>query len=356
MLKFAPRLFSLLLLLTCGCGREEPIHQYTVEKPRKANEATGLAGGADAKAWFFKLNGPADAVGDRVMQFAELIRSVTLQSGEPVFDLPPGWERQSGNAMRYATLVIPDTDPALEVAVSSLPYAAEMGDQYELANLNRWRGQLGLDALQGADWRTQAEDHKELLEFPSQEGRILLVHLVGETKDFGNTRMLAAMFLPTSSKETSAAPPAMSDIPVRTAPAPFQYTLPEGWEVASGNSVRLASFKATTDDGVVDVSVTRFPGGGGMLDNINRWRGQVKLEPIDEAELEKSMSPIDVGGIASQLAEIVGLEQSILVVTVPEGESKWFFKAQGPAKAIAAQRAAFLSLMESVTFEAKAAE
>jgi hypothetical protein len=60
--------------------------------------------------------------------------------------LPARWaESQGGSAMRYATLKAP-VDGRLDVSVTVLPGPAGG----ELANVNRWRGQIGLPNLDDA--------------------------------------------------------------------------------------------------------------------------------------------------------------------------------------------------------------
>ena len=80
--------------------------------------------------------------------------------------------------------------------------------------------------------------------------------------------------------------------------APLQYTLPPNWQEKPLSPMRLASFKATAPNGKeTDVSVVSLPGmAGGDLANVNRWRGQVKLGPIDEDTLAKSAEHVKANG------------------------------------------------------------
>ena len=65
---------------------------------------------------------------------------------------------------------------------------------------------------------------------------------------------------------------------------------PEGWIDGRASSMRMASFAIPYDGGgAADVSLTQLGGeAGGVLANINRWRGQVALGPITEAQLEET--------------------------------------------------------------------
>ncbi|MCA9080142.1 MAG: hypothetical protein KDA58_06255 [Planctomycetaceae bacterium] len=354
MTRYLP-LLVLSVLVASGCQREESIVQYKVAKQESAPEVPQT--GARSQAWFFKLMGPADPVGARVIEFAELVRSVQILDSGPEFALPEGWSREAGGPMRFATLKLEGTDPPLEVAVSSLPYAPQLGDQYELDNLNRWRGQLGLEPLPAENWRGAAMDAKELLEFPSRDERILLVHLVGQTEQLPEARMLAAMFLPLTpaarpGPSSGSPPPAMSDSSGAGPGAPLTYTVPDGWQEIPPSPLRLASFAAESAAGKLDVSVSRLGGGGDLLPNINRWRGQVKLQPLTEEDLAAAVTDIEVGGLPAKYSVIQGEEQSILVAIVSQEDSKWFFKGQGPTAVVKAEQEHFETFLESIAFTA----
>lgn len=56
--------------------------------------------------------------------------------------LPPGWTETAAGGMRFATLK-PGSESGVDVSVVVLPGPAGG----ELANVNRWRGQLGLGAM-----------------------------------------------------------------------------------------------------------------------------------------------------------------------------------------------------------------
>lgn len=80
-----------------------------------------------------------------------------------------------------------------------------------------------------------------------------------------------------------------------------------------------------------EVSVTRLGGGGGgMLANVNRWRGQVFLPPLTEAELAASLKEVSLGGEdKASVVDIVGPKGRILGALIPvAGGQTWFFKAQ----------------------------
>lgn len=65
------------------------------------------------------------------------------------------------------------------------------------------------------------------------------------------------------------------------------WMVPEHWvSDDTPRSMRLATYMIPSSAGDQEVAVTRFPGQvGGTLANINRWRGQMGLQPIAKPEL-----------------------------------------------------------------------
>ena len=68
---------------------------------------------------------------------------------------------------------------------------------------------------------------------------------------------------------------------------PFTWVGPSGWEEGKTSSMRLASYNVPMAGGETgDFSLVQLGGGaGGTMANINRWRGQVGLEPATPEEL-----------------------------------------------------------------------
>lgn len=338
MLRSSPLISCLLLsfLLMAGCGGTEPVAQYRVPKTKAASASQdsalpNVAVPEGERAWFLKLTGPVNEVVKHAENFVRLLGSTDLSSGRPRFRLPEGWELTSeSGALRFATIKIPGTQPALEVSVTVLPFTPGNSDDYVLANLNRWRGQLGLEPLTSPNWRSDVEQRQELISVDRDEQQLEVVRLLGKTPEYGDSLMLAAMILPARDEPQ----------------LPFSFQLPAGWEVGPPRPIRIASFVI----GGIDLSVTRFPGGGSPLDNVNRWRGQIQLEPIPEDQLEGAIERRQVGGREAYVTVLSGPEQGILAAGVMDGDNQWFFKAQGPSAEVAAQTENFRKFLDSIEF------
>ncbi|HVP67107.1 MAG TPA: hypothetical protein VMT17_07570 [Anaeromyxobacteraceae bacterium] len=94
--------------------------------------------------------------------------------------LPKGWRESGASAMRYATLQ-PPVAGKLDVSVVVLPGPAGG----ELANVNRWRGQIGLPAIDEAALATARRS------LGSKAGTIALFDFVSEGQ--AKSRMVAGI-------------------------------------------------------------------------------------------------------------------------------------------------------------------
>ncbi len=326
----------------------------------------------------------------------------TAEGSAPIalhWTTPSGWEEQPASGFRKGSFSVrgPNGKTA-DVSVISFPESA--GGL--LANVNRWRNQLKLepitDAAQAGSAMTVAGREMFFVDLVSEQpvtpdgskSRILggVFPLEGETWFFkmtGPDELVAAQretfkeFLgsvrPTDNA-TDAAAPAPSGAPMSAnsggstnAPtpspiepsqgAPLQYTLPPGWEEKPLSPMRLASFKATPPNGKeIDVSVVSLPGvAGGDLANINRWRGQLSLAPIDENALAKTAEHLQAKGRDFLVVDLVSEaplgetkeKQRILAAILNEDEHSWFIKMMGEDAAVVSQKSAFSNFLRSLT-------
>ncbi len=110
------------------------------------------------------------------------------------------------------------------------------------------------------------------------------------------------------------------------------WEVPEVWEeVENTSTMRIATYKASNEQ---LITLAAFPGDvGGFLANVNRWRGQVGLDPTDEDGAHEHVEQVEGGDIL--LVDIAGPEQRLLgtIILVGDGQT-WFVKAVGGAEAI----------------------
>ena len=112
----------------------------------------------------------------------------------------------------------------------------------------------------------------------------------------------------------------------------LHYQLPTGWTETNPGPMRLAQFSIPVDGQAVMVSVTTLSGdAGGMLSNVNRWRGQLGLMPINDDGLTKIKSEIAGKGLTFTTVDMVNPSSGkrvIGAVTRIESDT-WFLKLEG---------------------------
>ena len=138
----------------------------------------------------------------------------------------------------------------------------------------------------------------------------------------------------------------------------LRWKLPKGWTESGSDAsgMRYASLKPPVE-GKVDVSVVVLPGpAGGELANVNRWRGQIGLPPIDEAALTSSRKAVKTSAgtvnVYDFTSEGTVKSRTIAGLTEKEG-STWFVKMSGDAGPVAKAQPDFLRLLESLHFETR---
>lgn len=142
------------------------------------------------------------------------------------------------------------------------------------------------------------------------------------------------------------------------AETPLHFNLPPGWQEKPLTPMRVASFNAGAPNGKpVDVSVVSLGGmAGGDLANVNRWRDQVKLPPIDEAALAQTAEHVSANGRDFLVVDVASAEplgdaqekQRIIAAILDANDRAWFIKMTGGDAAVASQKPAFLDFLRSL--------
>jgi len=129
------------------------------------------------------------------------------------------------------------------------------------------------------------------------------------------------------------------------------WEVPSNWRPGRASSMRRGSYAAGPAEAEADIAVTSFPGDvGGLLANINRWRGQIALAPLSEAELPGTVTQTSVHGKEVTLTQMDGPELSTRAAIFTHEGNSWFFKMTGPSGTVAAEESAFDTFISSVDF------
>ncbi|MEO6434335.1 MAG: hypothetical protein ABIP55_01050 [Tepidisphaeraceae bacterium] len=371
-------LTSLLVVAALGCEKEEAISVYHAPKEAApevraaaqpaANPSNSAAGSADRLHW----------------------------------DVPAGWkESPAKQSMRVATFVVADGNPPVELTV--IPLGAEAGAL--LPNVNRWEGQLGLPQS------TQDQLAQIVKSQKVGELDVAIVDLTGPETATPRQRMLAAIapfggkiwfFKMSGQVDVIAAQKANFDAfvaslhpgheggeaahahdhnahdpndggdhtghdhakPAAAAPSQLKsWTAPTGWrELPDSKPPRVLAFQMGEGDKTAETVVTRFAAtnAGSFLDNVNRWRGQLGLPPIQDPEAV-TMKEVTLGGKEGQGGQGIVVEfenpaaspqggKKMLVLIASAQADLWFVKLTGPSEVVTAQRANFDAFVKSLQF------
>jgi hypothetical protein len=289
---------------------------------------------------------------------------------------PASWEPQPLSQMRQASFLVKGDNGAL-VDISLVSLGAAAGNV--LDNVNRWLDQLGQPPISEQQLGSIAQRLTTAL------GDVMIVDLAGAAKDADpakDGRIIAAMATTGGSTlffkmrgnsalaeaqkpdfikwvaavcnaqtETKSAP--MAAMPGRdSGPPQIKWKTPEGWTEVPPSAMRYASFSAPAANGdKIDISVVTFAGDGGSdVDNVNRWRGQIGLEPADEKAVTSQVAPLKTPDTAFSVTDIAGVNARTIAAWARRDGRAWFFKMTGPNAAIEKEKPNFVKFIESVRF------
>jgi hypothetical protein len=118
----------------------------------------------------------------------------------------------------------------------------------------------------------------------------------------------------------------------------------------------------STADPDAEVAITRFPIVAEMADklsNLNRWRGQVGLAPVDASDVATAFRDIEIDGQPASLVELLpdeGAPLAMVVAMLERDNNVWFFKLSGKPSAVASQQSAMREWLATIEFDTQAAE
>ena len=306
------------------------------------------------------------------------------------WDLPTGWVEQQPDRLRVGSFAITgENGQAAQVAIIPLPGISEGSRDIEIESLNLWRKEeLGLEPVTAETFESQGETVQvgdtqgKLYDLVSQDvrpGKQSRSRIVGVmarrngilwfVKMAGDDELVAAQkpafiqFLKSVDfHEGSHGPAAAPAAPVSTntekVPAEAglpNWQAPEGWQERAPGPMLTAAWTATGENGAqADVTVSKLSGdGGGLVANVNRWRGQLGLQPASESEITSAVEWQEIGSGRSYLVDLKGTNvrsgqpARMLAVGVPTENETWFYKFMGDDAVIEKERARFIQFIQS---------
>jgi len=297
-------------------------------------------------------------------------------TAETAVTTPPNWEPQPLSQMRLASFLVKgDKGAVADISFVSLGTAAGNA----LDNVNRWLDQLGQPPI------TEQKLSEIVQRLHTSLGDVIVVDLPGLPQNADpakDGRIIAAMTTTGNSTlffkmrgnadltevqkgdfikwvaavcnaQSETRSPQVAAVPTTDAGEPrIKWKTPEGWAEVPPSSMRYASFSASADNGdKIDISVVTFPGeGGGDPDNVNRWRGQIGLPPLDENAVTSQIAPLATADATFSTTDIIGAKARTSAAWTHHDGRVWFFKATGPSAAVEKEKPIFVKFIESVRF------
>jgi len=90
-----------------------------------------------------------------------------------------------------------------------------------------------------------------------------------------------------------------------------EWRVPEGWVEGPGNPMRRATFKIPAGDEQLDMSISTLPRSKDLdddiLQNVNRWRGQLNLPKLAPEEIATHTKQIELGETTVTFVNISGM-------------------------------------------------
>lgn len=306
--------------------------------------------------------------------------------------LPEGWTEVTPGEMSVASFKVQGQNGA-EADVSVVPLPGPAGG--ENANINRWRGQVGLsdatpDELQKTaesiqvggepanlyDMAGQSSDTstaKRILGvIQERNGMTWFFKMMGDTSLVEQQKPEFVAFLKSLTfgvtSQSSGLPPGHPPIGGADMNAPMMsssaanevkpdWTVPADWHSVPPAQFLLAEYSITGADGTeAEVNVAELNGaGGGVLANVNRWRGQIGLEPVAEDGMAKLTTTMNVNGGQATFVDMTGSNENgqpvrLAAAIVPMGDATWFYKLMGDEKVVAGQKDAFTKFVQTAKY------
>jgi hypothetical protein len=330
-----PWILAAGLLILTGCQEEPEIRRYQEAREETRREPWRLLGAIiphDKQVWYFRLEGAPDQVAAQKKAFDQFIQTVRFTGKDNdkeaiAWKVPADWEQDKGDSQfRYATMRMGPEGHRLEMTVIPLP--REGGADSVLKNVCRWRDQLGLEPIPDSKLGENVKNIKV------DDVPVAMVDIIG----FQPVKKIPR-FAHAAHPEKR---PADNE--------PLTYKTPSGWKAKPSDGINLAKFTAGPE-GQAIVTVTPLgPKAGTLLENVNRWLGQIDMEKISPEQLARDVKNIVIADKDAPYVDLVGQQKRILAVMLSRPDATWFFKMIGPVDVVGKEKSAFESFARSVKF------
>ena len=310
-------------------------------------------------------------------------------------DAAQGWQELQPEKMRVASYRIAgENGKSAELSVIPLPGVAKI----ELRSVNMWREELQLEPLTSEQLKEQAEqiqvgDANGLMvdltgQRPGQTndsplgilgavaergGITWFIKMAGDRELVSQQKNNFVGYLKSlefhegshgsqSSAETTQlaqAPSADKPVSANTEKSPPgakpDFKAPDNWKTKPPGPMVASAYNVEDSAGQAEITISKFPNDvGGMVANVQRWRGQLGLSPGSAEEARNSVEMIEVAGKKdSYMVDLKGKnvrsgkEARMVAIGVPYQGETWFFKLMGDEAVVTKEKDKLIQFVKS---------
>ena len=347
------------VLVTAGCWSSDEIVVYEsvsvtrVPKPGATRLGEGsakvpvkkvrmLAAITDqpSATWFFKVKESVETVEDFQPKWEKFLKTVTFaEDGNPQWELPTGWQLGGERPMRFATLVVGDLASAalgkkpIEISISDLPPPQSL-----LANINRWRGQIGLAKIE-ADQLSANVTTLESGAITFQIFDAIGTEAGGMQAPFAGGQRPPGMapMVPSSKIDRPVVPTVTQEsLPVR-------FVAPTGWESGKISTVAVGRWHNEVAGGMVELSVLQMSSSSESWKmNVAAWGNQLQLEATPDAD--SLTETVTVAGVTARRIRLTNpayvnnekqtISKTIVALMFEAHDVGWWVKLYGEESSV----------------------
>lgn len=127
---------------------------------------------------------------------------------------------------------------------------------------------------------------------------------------------------------------------------PFSCSVPIPWILGTNDRFSALAFESKAG---ARITVSSLKGSGDefLKVNVNRWRRQVALDPVDSVT---DLDTVSLKNGEAQFVNLTGESKALQGAIVEHGGKMWFFKMSGTVAAVADQADEFSEFLKSVEF------
>ena len=306
-----------------------------------------------------------------------------------------GWQEMQPEKMRVASYRIAgENGKSAEMAVIPLPGVGKI----ELRSVNMWREELQLEPLTSDQLKEQTEpvqvgDAKGLMvdltgqrsgdtnaspigilgAVAERGGITWFIKMAGDRDLVAKQKNNFVSYLkslefhegshgaqpPAETTQVAQAPSVEQPVSANTEKSPAggkpSFKAPENWKTKPPGPMIASAYNVEDAGGAAEVTISKFPGEvGGMVANVQRWRGQLGLSPGSAEEARNSAEMIEVAGKKdSYMVDLkgknarTGKDARMVAIGVPFQGETWFFKLMGDDAVVAKEKNKFIQFVKS---------